>query len=76
MAQVLVRNIEDEVVEELKSRAERDGISLEEQLRRILREAARPTRGELLEELARIRAMTPAAHITPAEDLIREIRDE
>jgi plasmid stability protein len=76
MAQVLVRNIEDEVVEELKAKAEREGISLEEQLRRILREAAQPTRGGLLKELARIRAMTPPTHVTPAEDLIREIRDE
>lgn len=76
MAQVLVRNLEDEVVEELKLRAANAGVSLEEQLRRTLREAVRPTRAEILADMARIRAMTPARHRTPAEDIIREMRDE
>ena len=75
MAQVLVRNIEDDVIRTLKLRAEEEGISLEEQLRRILRDAARPKRAELLAELARIRAMTPPGPRTLAEDIVREIRD-
>ena len=44
MAQLLVRNIEGEVVRELKVRAARHGHSAEEEHRRILREALAPDR--------------------------------
>jgi antitoxin FitA len=40
MAQLLVRNIEDDVKERLKQRARKHGISLEELVRDILRDAA------------------------------------
>jgi plasmid stability protein len=40
MAQLLVRNIEDDVKERLKARAQRYGMSLEELVRDILRDAA------------------------------------
>lgn len=76
MSNVLVRNLDDAVVEEHKRRARDQGISLEEQLRRVLAEAATPTLAEILEDMARIRAMTPSGPRTSAEDLIREIRDE
>ena len=39
MAQLLVRNIEERVVKKLKERAARRGVSVEEEHRRILREA-------------------------------------
>ena len=39
MANLLVRNVEDEVVEALKARSGQHGISAEEEHRRILREA-------------------------------------
>ncbi len=39
MAQLIVRSIEDKVVAELKQRAARRGVSMEEEHRRILREA-------------------------------------
>lgn len=42
MAQLLVRDIESEVVRELKVRAARHGRSAEEEHRQILREALRP----------------------------------
>lgn len=42
MAQVLVRNIADDLVERLKQRAERNQRSLEAELREILKAAARP----------------------------------
>jgi plasmid stability protein len=42
MAQLLVRNIESEVVSELKMRAARHGCSAEEEHRQILRRALRP----------------------------------
>jgi len=53
--------------------------SLEQSLRDLLTEAARPSRAELLAELERIRAMTPArkpgATYPSAEELIREDRN-
>ncbi len=41
MAQLLVRNLEDELVRDLKKRAGEHGVSVEEEHRRILREALR-----------------------------------
>ena len=53
--------------------------SLEQSLRDLLTEAAKPSRTELLAELERIRAMTPprAPGVTypTAEQLIHEDRD-
>jgi plasmid stability protein len=43
MAQLLVRDIESDVVRELKLRAARHGHSVEEEHRQILREALSPT---------------------------------
>ena len=75
MAQVLVRNLPDEVIATHRARAKARGVSLEQELREVLRRAARPTKEELLEEMARCRAMTPPGHRTPAEDVVREVRD-
>lgn len=77
MAQVVIRNIDDDVVERLKARAAAEKKSLEQKLRDVLTEAARPSRAELLAELDRIRAMTPPhpPGSPLAEDLIREGRD-
>lgn len=74
MAQVIVRNLDDEVVATLKRRAERHGHSLEQELRDILSRAARPDRTELLAETLRIRAMTPGV-LSDSTELIREDRD-
>ncbi|MBY0334093.1 MAG: hypothetical protein K2X49_25840 [Acetobacteraceae bacterium] len=54
MAQVLVRNLDDEAVERLKARAAAKQRSLEAELREILEDAARPSRAEAL---ARLRAV-------------------
>ena len=73
-SQVIVRNLDAEVVAELKRRARRNGRSLERELRLILTRAARPDRAALLAETDRIRAMTPG----PLEDsvsLLRQDRD-
>jgi plasmid stability protein len=75
MGQVLVRNLADEVIEAHRARAKARGVSLEQELRDVLRRAARPTRQELLADMARCRAMTPPGHRTRAEDIIREVRD-
>lgn len=73
-SQVLVRNLNPGVVAALKQRAKRKGHSLEHELRRILTEAARPERGDLLAEADRIRAMSPGP-LRDSVDLIREERD-
>jgi antitoxin FitA len=75
MGQVLVRNLADEVIEAHRARARARCVSLEQELRDVLSRAARPTRQELLEDMARSRAMTPPGHRTRAEDIIREVRD-
>jgi len=43
MGQVIVRNLTDEVIIPHKRRAAARGVSLEQQLRDVLAEAARPT---------------------------------
>lgn len=77
MAQVVIRNLDDGVVERLKARAAAEKKSLEQKLRDVLTEAAKPSRAEVVEELRRIRALSPP--LPPgaplAEDLIREDRD-
>jgi plasmid stability protein len=75
MAQVLVRNLPDDVVARLKARAARVGHSLERELRAILIEAARSGRDEVLADIDRIRAMTPKVPQTDSAELIREDRD-
>jgi plasmid stability protein len=77
MGQVVIRNIDDRVVERLKARAAAEHKSLEQSLRELLSEAARPSRVELLADLDRIRAMTPPSRMAfpTAEELIRADRD-
>jgi len=75
MAQVIVRQLPDEVVARLKARAARARHSLEQELRNILTEAARPSRDDILAEMDRIRAMTPTTPQTDAAELIREDLD-
>ena len=79
MGQVVIRNIDDRVLERLKVRAMAQRKSLEQSLRELLTEAARPSRAELLADLDRIRAMTPARRpgvtYPTADELIREDRD-
>jgi len=75
MAQVIVRNLPDDVVARLKARAKQRKHSLEQELREILREAARPSREEIIADIDRIRAMTPRKLQSDSTDLIREDRD-
>lgn len=78
MAQTLIRNLDDDLLEDYRQAAEINKRSLEAELREALR-LARPLNGrrreEALARLARIRAMTPDVPQTPSEVLIREDRD-
>lgn len=80
MGQVVIRNIDDRVLDRLKLRAAAQRKSLEQSLRDLLTDAAKPGREELVAELERIRGMsppgTPGATYPTAEELVREARDE
>jgi plasmid stability protein len=75
MRQVIVRNLADDIIAAHTRRAAARGARLEQQLRDVLAEAARPSREKLLSRLATCRSLTPPGPRTPAEDLIREDRD-
>ena len=79
MGQVVIRNIDDGVLERLKRRAAAQHKSLEQSLRDVLSDAAKPSHEELMAELERIRAMTsarePGKSYPTAEELVRESRD-
>jgi len=79
MGQVVIRNIDDLVLERLKARAAEQHKSLEQSLRELLTQAAKPSRSELIAEVDRIRAMTPPRkpgdHYPSAEEMVREDRD-
>jgi plasmid stability protein len=79
MGQILVRNLDDSVIERLKARALKAGKSLEQTVREILVAATRPSRAEARAEADRIREAIRLRHgagidfdITAA---IREDRD-
>ncbi len=76
MGQILVRNLDDAVIEALKARALARGLSLEAELRDLLTRAAGHPRADLIGEFAAIRAKTPKGPRRSAEDLVRESRDE
>jgi plasmid stability protein len=72
-----VRNLDDDLIIRLKRRAARHGRSAEAEHREILRQALptelEPTFGELA---AQLRRLTQGRPHTPAEELMREGRDE
>ena len=76
MAQLLIRNLEDDVVQALKKRAAAQGKSLEQSLRDLLRDAALPEVARRLAIIDRIRAMGPEAkRQSDSTKLIRRTRD-
>jgi plasmid stability protein len=75
MAQVLIRQLDEQVLAALKARARVQGVSLEQSLRSLLTAAAQDG-DSLRAELARLRATTPAAgRSLDVAALIREDRD-
>jgi plasmid stability protein len=75
MGQVLIRNLDDHIIESLKLKAELKGHSLEQELRDILRQAAGPTVEERLAMIDRVRAMQSKPTKLLSEDLTRQMRD-
>ena len=75
MGQVIIRNLDDDVIAALKARAAAHGHSLEQELRLLLSAAARPTRVEVRNTAADLRALDDVEITTDLDDLIREDRD-
>jgi plasmid stability protein len=75
MSQVIVRNLDQQTVSALKSRAAAHGRSLEQELRLVLAEAAKPSRAEVLEIAVSIRSLDESAVTGDLEALIRDDRD-
>jgi plasmid stability protein len=77
MGRLLVRDVPDDLVAQLKGRARANGRSAEAEHREILRRALTEDDGARFEDLAaQLRALTAGRRQTPAEDLLREMRDE
>ncbi|MGG5819327.1 FitA-like ribbon-helix-helix domain-containing protein [Falsiroseomonas sp. HW251] len=77
MAQLLVRNVDEETVAWLKARAAANGRSVEAEHREILRAARQSSApSDFWERAARLRAQTAGRRTTPSEELLREARDE
>jgi plasmid stability protein len=76
VAQVLIRQLDDGVVERLRRKAKCRGLSLEQSLRDLLTEAAREPQ-QHIEELAHLRQQTPpqGRDLNVAE-LIRSAREQ
>lgn len=78
MGQVIVRNLDDRVIDALKSRAARQGRSLEGELRLILERAATERFVDIDEARARAERISRSLEGRPHSDsavLIREDRD-
>ena len=76
MGQVLVRNLDDQVIEKLKHKAEIKGHSLEQELREVLTAAAPLTGEEKVALAERLRAQSPPMHNVDVRAAIRHGRDD
>ena len=76
MGQVLVRNLDDRVIESLKTKAELKGRSLEQELRDVLTNAAPLTPGEKTALFRKLRAMMPPLDNVDVSAAIRSGRDD
>ena len=76
MGQVLVRNLDDRVIESLRIKAELKGCSLEQELRDVLTNDAPLTREEKIALFRKLRAMTPPLGDVDVRAAIRRGRDD
>jgi plasmid stability protein len=78
MAQVIVRNLDDDVLARHRERAKLRGVSLEQELRDVLADSAKLRPEEKLAVMNTIRGLTPQSKVerVPGWLLIREDRDE
>ena len=76
MAQVLIRDLPDDVVKQLKMGAASKGHSLDRELRDIVAAAAPLTAAEKLAIVDRIRSQSPKMAVRDLTDIIRKVRDK
>ena len=74
MATIIIRNLDDEVAERLRLQARLNGVSVEQEARRLLAMGTRPSRADIAARAAAIRARQ-RPHRSRGVDLIREDRD-
>jgi hypothetical protein len=75
MKQMLVRNIDDEVAERFKKRAEAEGKSAEQALRDLIARYAKPSKEDALRLFDEIRRTTVGKKAVDPVKLIRRDRD-
>ncbi len=75
MGQILIRNLDAAVLDALKARAARSGISLEEEVRRALAASAGLSRAEALARLDAVSAMIGKTPGPTTHDDLRADRD-
>lgn len=76
MGQVLVRNLDDQVIEKLKHKAKIKGHSLEQELREVLTAAAPLTPDEKIALFKKLRSLSPPLHNVDIRAAIRYGRDD
>lgn len=77
MANLSIRNFDDQMMQRLRRRAARHGVSVEAEVRAILAFSLEGEADQGFEELAaELRALTKGRKHTPSEVLQREGRDE
>jgi plasmid stability protein len=76
MGQVLVRNLDDQVIEKLKHKAELKGHSLEQELREVITAAAPLSADEKLALSKKLRSLSPPLHDVDIRAAIRHGRDD
>lgn len=72
MAQILIRNMDDRVVESLKKRAKREGRSLQSEVKRILEQAARIDMDTAQKMLKQFRSRFKGRRFSDSVDILRE----
>ena len=66
----------EELEKRLQAAARARGIDVDAYARAVLEEAAKSDRQALLDDIDRVRAMTPDLRQTDSADLLRQARDE
>jgi plasmid stability protein len=74
MATIIIRNLDDEVAERLRLQARLNGVSVEQEARRLLALGTQTSRAEIAARAAAIRARQ-RPHRSRGVDLIREDRE-
>jgi antitoxin FitA len=74
MAQILIRNVDDTVVERLKKRASLNGRSLQAELKIVLEQAAQMDMADAREIAARIRGKFKGRQLSDSAELLHEER--